>query len=234
MTQIASRLAFALGVFGFAAGPAFAADAERPVVIELFQSQGCSSCPPANANLIDFAAREDVLALTFAVDYWDRLGWKDTFARPEFTQRQWDYARALNHSNVYTPQVVVNGRADGVGAEPGEMQDLAKRYDRGASGPDVALEGDAVRIGAAAPPPRGADVWLAFYDPRTIEVAIKRGENAGRTLPHKNVVREMVLVGHWSGAAQRIALPRAHEPGLARAVLIQTPGAGPIVAAAKG
>ena len=87
---------FALGV----AGASRAADAEHPVVVELFQSQGCSSCPPANASLIEFAERPDVLALNFSVDYWDRLGWKDTFARAEYTQRQYDYAHALGDSGV--------------------------------------------------------------------------------------------------------------------------------------
>ena len=103
------RLLFAaLALF---AAPAFAADAAHPTVIELFQSQGCSSCPPANAALIEFAKRPDVLALNFAVDYWDRLGWKDTFARHEYTERQYAYARALGGDGVYTPQIVVNGHA---------------------------------------------------------------------------------------------------------------------------
>ncbi|HWA61493.1 MAG TPA: DUF1223 domain-containing protein, partial [Caulobacteraceae bacterium] len=110
LTALATAAALA------AAGAASAADAAHPVVVELFQSQGCSSCPPANANLMSIADRPDVLALSFGVTYWDQLGWKDTFASPQFTARQWDYARALRHDNVFTPQVVVNGRRDGVGA----------------------------------------------------------------------------------------------------------------------
>jgi hypothetical protein len=86
-----------------------AADVSHPVVVELFQSQGCSSCPPANANVNALSARADVLALSFAVTYWDRLGWKDTFAKAQFTERQWQYARAMRQQDVYTPQVVVNG-----------------------------------------------------------------------------------------------------------------------------
>ena len=93
-----------------------AADPSHPIVVELFQSQGCSSCPPANANVNALSARADVLALSFAVTYWDRLGWKDTFAKPQFTERQWQYARAMRQQDVYTPQVVVNGRVEGVGA----------------------------------------------------------------------------------------------------------------------
>ncbi len=226
-------LALGIGLAGLAAAPAGAADAKHPLVIELFQSQGCSSCPPANANLIEFAAREDVLALNFAVDYWDRLGWKDTFAKPEFTARQWAYARAMRHGDVYTPEIVVNGRVDGVGAELSEMRELTQQADRGAAGPDLTFEPGAVTIGAGRAPPRGADVWLARYDPGVIDVAVQRGENAGRTLPHKNVVREMILVGHWSGEAERLALPAPSQSGLANAVLVQMSGAGPILAAAK-
>jgi len=230
---VVPTLALGIGLAGLAAAPAGAADAKHPTVIELFQSQGCSSCPPANANLIEISAREDVLALNFAVGYWDRLGWKDTFAKPEFAARQWAYARAMGHGDVYTPEIVVNGRVDGVGAQAGEMRELAQRADRGAAGPELTFERGAVAIGAAQAPSRGADVWLARYEPRVIDVAVPRGENAGRTLPHKNVVREMTLIGHWSGEAERLFLPPASQPGLAAAVLVQTSGAGPILAAAK-
>jgi hypothetical protein len=228
-----AALGLPIAFIALIAAPARAADAERPTVIELFQSQGCSSCPPANAALIEFSARADVLALTFAVDYWDGLGWKDTFAKPEFTQRQWAYARAMGQADVYTPEIVVNGRVAGVGAEISEMRELANRADRGASGPELRIEPGAATIGAGAAPARGADVWLARYDPKVIEVAVRRGENAGRTLAHKNVVREMVLVGRWSGAAERLALPPARDSGLADAVLVQASGAGPILAVAK-
>jgi hypothetical protein len=89
--------------------------AAQPVVVELFTSQGCSSCPPANAVLARLADRNDILALSFGVTYWDELGWKDTFASPQFTKRQWDYAHALHHASVFTPQMVVQGRMDAVG-----------------------------------------------------------------------------------------------------------------------
>jgi hypothetical protein len=219
-------------VLSLFAAPALAADAEHPTVVELFQSQGCSSCPPANASLIQYSQRPDILALTFAVDYWDRLGWKDTFASPAFTQRQYDYSHALHGSGVYTPQIIVNGRADGVGDEASEMEALARKTDRGASGPELRIEGGEVVVGAGAAPAHGADVWLALYDPRVIDVPVARGENAGRTLAHKNVVRRLVLLGHWSGAAERLPLPASG--GLARAVLVQGAGTGPILAAARG
>ena len=214
----------ALIVSGFIASPALAADAEHPTVIELFQSQGCSSCPPANASLIQFSQRSDVLALNFAVTYWDRLGWKDTFATPQYTQRQYDYSTAMHGSGVYTPQIVVNGRAEGVGDEVSEMEALARKTDRGASGPEVKLEGGEVVVGAGTAHHHGR-VWLALYDPRVVDVAVARGENAGRTLAHKNIVHaRMVLLGHWTGAAERLPLPSSE--GLARAVLVQSAETG--------
>jgi len=216
-----------------AATSAGAADARHPLVIELFQSQGCSSCPPANANLIPWAARDDALALNFAVDYWDALGWKDTFAKPEFTARQWAYARALGHGEVFTPQAIVNGRADVTGADAAELEALAKREDRGAAGPDVSIEAGRALIGAGQAPSGGAEVWLARYDPATREVAVKRGENAGRLLPHAHIVVDLVWLGRWRGEAERFDLPAKPDPRLVDAVLVQAAGTGPILAAVK-
>jgi hypothetical protein len=207
-----------------------ATDAGHPVVVELFQSQGCSSCPPANANVNALSERPDVLALSFAVTYWDRLGWKDTFDKPQFTERQWQYARAMGRQDVYTPQVVVNGRVAGVGADRGEIEGLIRRADRGASGPAVTISGESAEIGAGSA--RAADVWLVRYDPRTLEVSVRRGENAGKTLPHKNIVREMVRLGGWNGQSERFSLP-TDDSGLGTAILVQTAGGGPILAAAK-
>ena len=234
-TVLAAALALTFALCGALAVPAAqAADAAHPAVIELFQSQGCSSCPPAAANVAALSGRPDVLALSFQVTYWDHLGWKDTFAQPKYTDRQWAYARALRHDNVFTPQVVVNGRADGVGVDPGELTTLLNRADRGDAGPNVAITGDAVAIGAAAAPSQAADVWLIRYDPRTLMIPIQRGENGGKTLPHKNVVREFVRLGGWTGHAARFDLPRAGDPALKTAILVQTAGAGPILAAARG
>ena len=211
--------------------PAYAADSARPTVIELFQSQGCSSCPPANAALVRYADRPDWLALTFAVTYWDRLGWKDTFGQPAFTERQYAYARSVG-SDVYTPEVVVNGRAAGVGDTGAEVAELAAKTDRGASGPLVTVAGDAVTIGSGRAPAGGAEVWLALYDPRVLEIPVRRGENAGRTLPHRNVVKRLVRLGGWNGAAERLTLPASQ--GLARAVLVQRRGVGAVIAAGRG
>src|SRR5271165_3855743 len=194
----------------------FAADGAHPTVVELFQSQGCSSCPPAEANVAAVSDRTDVLALAFEVDYWDRLGWKDTFSKTAWTARQYAYARAMGRGGVYTPQVVVNGRVE-----------------RGAGGPSVGFAGGGVAVGAGSAPAGGADVWLARFIPHTVEVAIPRGENAGHTLPYKDVVREMVLLGHWHGEAATFPTPGGGDAGLADAVIVQAAGAGPILAAAR-
>ena len=222
----------ALAAAGFAASLALAADPAHPVVVELFQSQGCSSCPPANANVAAISDRPDVLALSFGVTYWDNLGWKDTFATPAYTARQWDYAHGLGHGNVFTPQVVVNGRRDGVGVDRAELRGLLIAGDRGDGGPAVSIRPGAVTIGAG-PARASADVWLVRYDPRVVQVPIKRGENGGRTLPHKNIVRELARLGRWSGAAETLPLPRSADPILRTAVLVQAPGGGPILAAAR-
>ena len=214
--------------------PALAADAAHPAVIELFQSQGCSSCPPAEANVRAVSGRPDVLALSFEVDYWDRLGWKDTFSRPAWTARQYAYAKAMGHGDsVYTPQVVVNGRVAGDALEPGALAGLMSRGDRGAAGPSVGFSGGTVTVGAGRAPARGADVWLARYIPHTVEVTIPRGENAGHTLPYKDVVREMVLLGKWKGEAATFPAPGGNDPSLAEAAIVQASGGGPIIAAAK-
>jgi hypothetical protein len=218
-------------VVALAIGPdaAVGADAAHPTVVELFQSQGCSSCPPANANVIAIASRPDVLALSWQVTYWDQLGWKDTFGKPAFTARQWDYAHAFHRGEVATPQVVVNGRADVVGSQRGQLDALIRRADRGDAGPSVAIASAHVTI--VGPGGRGR-VLLVRYDPNVIQVPIKRGENGGRTLPHRNVVREVVDLGDWTGGARTFALPAPSQPGLRTAVLVQEGPGGPILAAA--
>ena len=219
-------------VFVGVAAPTFAADAAHPTLVELFQSQGCSSCPPANANVIALSGRPDILALSFQVTYWDQLGWKDTFASPRYTARQWDYARALRHDNVWTPQVVINGRTDVVGVRPGEIEEAMARADRGAAGPRIDIVGGRVTIAGPAPA-TPAQVWLVRYDPNVVQVPIRRGENGGRTLPHKNVVRSLTRLGDWSGATKGYALPMADASGLKTAILIQAGPGGAILAAAR-
>lgn len=211
---------------------AHAADAAHPTVIELFQSQGCSSCPPANANLNVLAGRGDVLALSFAVTYWDGLGWKDGFARPQYNARQWAYARAFGNAQVWTPQIVINGRSNIVGTQLQPLQDLIAKTDRGTSGPAVAIAGDKITISGSASAP--SDVWLVRYDPRSVKVVIRAGENGGRTLPHRNIVHELIKIGTWNGGTASFGVPTARSPGLATGAFLQSGPGGPIIAAARG
>jgi hypothetical protein len=213
-----------------AVGPvATAAPHTQLAVVELFTSQGCSSCPPANDNIRTLSGRSDVLALSFGVTYWDQLGWKDTFASPVFTARQWSYARGLHHDNVFTPQVVVNGRADTVGQHLSDIEGLLRGP--ALSGPGISAASGAVSLSAGPAPRQGAaDVWLVRYEPGVIEVPVRRGENSGRTLPHAHVVRSLIRLGSWSGDAVRLSLPPGGA-GLASAVLVQSAGTGPILSA---
>ena len=214
------------------AAPATAADPAHPIVVELFQSQGCSSCPPATANLNRLADRSDVLALSFAVTYWDQLGWKDTFASPAFTQRQWDYARAAGRPQVATPQMIVNGATVLVGGNPAQVGQALRSGDRGAGGPVLTAKGGALAVAGAAPR-KPATVWLVRYDPRNLLVPIRAGENGGKTLPHRNIVRSLVALGTWSGGAARFALPAAGNALLRSAVFVQEGKGGRITAAAR-
>ena len=202
-------------------------------VVELFTSQGCNSCPPANANLVTLSTRPDVLALSWNVTYWDGLGWKDTFAQDAFTRRQRDYQRGLGTDNVWTPQVVVDGRDHVVGQRMAQIQGLIDRH-RPFSGPNVQFRDGAVGFAGGPAPSAPADVWLVRYEPRPINVPVERGENGGRTLPHADVVRELVRLGDWRGQTVGYRLPAATRAGLATAVLVQAPNGGPILAAAKG
>lgn len=208
------------------------ASPQHPVVVELFQSQGCSSCPPANANVNALAGRPDVLALSFAVTYWDQLGWKDVFAKPSYTARQWDYARHAGRSQVATPQVIVNGDTAIVGSNRQQLDQTLRSAGPARGGPNLAVTGNTLTVGSgkAANP---ATIWVVRYEPRSIEVAIRAGENGGRTLPHRDIVRELVRLDTWSGAAKHITLPAATRPGLATAILVQQGTGGRIIAALK-
>ena len=200
-----------------------------PTVVELFQSQGCSSCPPAIANVNALADRPDLLALSFSVTYWDRLGWKDTFAKPEFTARQYAYGRALG-DGAYTPEVVINGHDALVGQNRGQLEAAIGKA-APLQGPSVSASGGSVTVGAAAG--AAADVWLVRYDPRVQKVEIGAGENSGVLLAHRNIVRALVRLGGWSGAAQSYAVPSGGDPAWRTAILVQRSNAGPILAAAK-
>jgi hypothetical protein len=203
----------------------------QPVVLELFTSQGCSSCPPADSAVAKAADRPDVIALSFNVTYWDHLGWKDTFARPEFTDRQVAYNKALGQGAPYTPEVVAGGRAGGVGNTPRAVDQLIARGRTTATAMVTAADGK-VSVSAGVAPRRGADVWLVSYDPRVIQVPVKAGENGGKTLPQRNVVRGLRRLGAWTGQPATFTAPAA-DPALKRVVIVQGKDAGPILAVAR-
>ncbi len=208
-----------------AAWPAVAA-ARQPVVVELYTAQGCASCGEANANLEKLAARPDVLALTFPVDYWDYLGWSDTFAKPEFTERQKAYVAHLQLREPYTPQVVVDGRAQAGGLQSEKVEKLIDQAQAAPHrAPDFAFIGDRrVDVGYGPAPKAGAEVWLVRYDPREQDVVVKKGDNRGQTVEHINVVREIKKIGAWRGKPAAFRMPPAREEGLATAILVQAPG----------
>ncbi len=211
-------------------GQAFAAGPPPSAVVELFTSQGCSSCPPANANLIELSRQPGVLVLSFAVTYWDYLGWKDSFGKEEFTDRQRIYEPPLKQQGPYTPQMVVNGRATVVGNNLGQVQQLIASTPAPA-GPSVSLSGSGVQIGKGEAPSTGADIWLVRYDPNVVEVPVGRGENTGRTLPHTHVVHGLERLGIWSGSELTLDFPPAAD-GLRSAVLVQEMNGGPILGVA--
>jgi hypothetical protein len=217
-------LASAIGGLAVSAGAA-----KRPVVVELFTSQGCSSCPPANANLIELSKRPDVLALSFSVTYWDYLGWKDIFGKPEFTKRQEIYEPALGEQGPFTPQMVIDGRASNVGFRLSEVGKLIAAASADQN-PSIDFDAGAVRIGGGKAPSDGADVWLVRYDPKIVNIPVTRGENTGATLPHTHVVHAFERLGTWAGNVSSFAVAPA-SGDLRTAVLVQVRRGGPILSA---
>lgn len=231
-----------LAIAAFAVPAANAAD--RLDVVELFTSQGCSSCPPADAILGEMAGRDDVLALSYNVDYWDYLGWKDTLASPAHTARQKAYAHARGDRAVYTPQAVVNGMMHAVGSEltslKTAMQSTGDRLDPKAIDLKVRRDGNSMVIETGKARgllsrPKPATLWMiVFDDAKTVK--IDRGENRGRTITYHNVVKRMEKVGTWTGAAVTFEVA-APADGSGRCAVILQEGdpanPGPILAAAK-
>lgn len=241
--MVSVRRVLSVLVFLASAGPACA---QAPTaVVEMFTSQGCSSCPPADLMVGELAKDPSVLALSFPVDYWDYLGWKDTFADKAFTARQRGYSEARGDRHVYTPQAVVDGLLHAVGSNRDSI--IAQRFDgraRGALAVPVTATVDAstirIVVGAAAQPRLKPATVLLLPVMRRSEVAIARGENKGRTVAYTNVVRELIPLGVWDGTEKSYEAPAS----LARmrnadafAVIVQegtTDRPGVVLGAAKG
>lgn len=231
----------ALGAFLFWHS-AMAGEAKRqPILVELYTSQGCSSCPPADQILGQVKEREDVVALSFNVDYWDYIGWRDTLAKRENTLRQQAYEKVLSSHRVYTPQMVVDGVRDVVGNQRKDVLDAIARRAAEVAGKRAALtlsqSGDTVevRIAALAGVKQPATVWLAHtLSARTVNIA--NGENSGRTITYHNVVRDFAAVGKWAGEAVTLELPARGTPGENTdgvTVWIQTGDPGPVLGVAQ-
>lgn len=208
---------------------------ERAVVVELFTSQGCSSCPPADEVLAQISGREDVVALSLHVDYWDYLGWRDTFAQRQFTERQIAYRDEWHKTVIYTPQMVVMGVEDVRGSSAGAVAEAIGRAQATTAPVNVSIQRDGGMLKCRIEPVAGevtGTVWVAKYD-LSNSVAIKRGENAGREITYSHVVRSLTRIGTWSGAEpEEVAMPEP-QPGEGVAIWIQNGDAGPIMAAAK-
>lgn len=222
------------GVFGIVLGLAgsLAHADNRPAVVELFTSQGCSSCPPADALLGELSHRSDVIALAYHVDYWDYLGWKDGFSSKQATDRQQLYARSLGLRGLYTPQMVIDGSIDVVGSDRRAVQAALAGSRQGPAVTVTSHEGELTVSVAAANSAKAAEVTLVAYAPQA-ETKIQRGENAGRSLKEYSIVRGVYPLGRWNGAATSFNLDLANLPGDASmvAVLVQAPGQGEIVGA---
>ena len=213
----------------------------RLVVVELFTSQGCSSCPPADAFLNELADRSDVLALSLHVDYWDYLGWKDIYAQPAFTRRQVAYGELAGARSVYTPQMVVEGvkrlvgsRRDAVLAAIDDAEKAPRLADIDISRKEHGLSVHVRPLPAAEAPPAGVLWYVTYHTPDP--APIKRGENAGQKILYRNVARSWMLLGRWDGKDAKVFAapePAGQSSDSGVAVILQQGRVGPILAAAQ-
>ncbi|MEX0302807.1 MAG: DUF1223 domain-containing protein [Leisingera sp.] len=225
-------IAIALGL----ALPAYGQSAAEPVVVELYTSQGCSSCPPADALLHKLAERDDVLPLALHVDYWDYIGWKDQFGKPAHTRRQKGYAHTGGRRMIYTPQMIIMGQDDVVGADAMKVADAIERHQEQPRPVSLSVDRQGEELVIRLQPRvqmAGGKliVQLVRYTPKRT-VSIKRGELAGRTFTYANVVEDLQVAAEWDGAGDlEFSVP---VPGdQLAAVLVQQAPFGRIIAAAK-
>jgi len=208
-----SAAAAIFGVAVLTGGSATTLADKGPVVVELYTSQGCNSCPPADAYLGKLAKRENIIALSFHVTYWDYLGWKDPFALKAATMRQRAFSRFFRRGFVYTPQMVIDGQSEVVGSRRSSVDRAIRKATQRTDKIAVHFRKDAAgRLHAVLPTRRAsgaaerASIWLALFD-RSRTTDIRRGENGGRKLTYHNVVRSLTRLGKWDGEAMRIAVP---------------------------
>jgi hypothetical protein len=207
-----------LGVLGACAAVACAgsaaAQSQPRAVVELFTSQGCSSCPPADKIIGDLAKDPSIIALSMPVDYWDYLGWKDKLADPRFTARQKAYSQMRGDRDVYTPQAVINGESQMIGSDLERIESAIKDTGKGKTVMSVpvsmTVSGKEVKVSVAASDRpaalAGGEVWICSVS-KAVPVSIGRGENKGRDLTYYNVVRSWLKVGDWNGAAANWSVP---------------------------
>jgi hypothetical protein len=205
----------------------------------LFTSQGCSSCPPADAYLGSLAKRPDIVALSFHIDYWDYIGWRDPYASRATTDRQRAYARVLKQRYVYTPEMVVEGIGHDTGRERGAIEALlaqAQRRSRNRATPELsrAVNGPlTIRLAAFALDGAPADVTLAIYD-RRHSTPVASGENQGRMLDNFNTVRHLEVLARWDGSAANWTVDASRlQPGQGAAVIVQRADHGPVIGCNK-
>jgi hypothetical protein len=232
----AAVMAWLLGGLAFAQGTGgSAAPSAGVTVLELFTSQGCSSCPSADVLFKAYADQPGLIALSYSVDYWDYLGWKDTFANPKFTERQRMYGRTVSNGQIYTPQMVINGASHAVGSSRRDIDAaVTARRPVPAFAVDATRADGAIAVRAATAGQAGqARILLVTVRPPQT-VAVKRGENSGRTLTYVNVVRDVADVGGWTGGTVVVKPPADGAglgPGERYAVLIQAAAHGPVIGA---
>ncbi len=232
-TMMRHLVSAASGLFFGLAGVAVAQT--QPVLVELYTSQGCSSCPPADEFMAHLAKDPDVIALSLHVDYWDYIGWKDTFGSPQFTNRQKAYARAIGSRTVYTPQMIVDGEGRVEGMDPMTLADLVREHLAKESPVELTIRrvGDDIIIRAVANPPleRGARVQMVRYTPEE-KVTIERGENAGKEVTYYNVVTSWQPLADWPGNApfEMQAEALGSQPVV---VIVQQEGPSEVLAAAR-
>lgn len=227
------HILYSIAALGLFLAPVYAQNG--PVVVELYTSQGCSSCPPADQMMEVLAERDDVIALSLHVDYWDYIGWKDEFADPNHAKRQRAYAAEAGRRSVYTPEMIVNGVSDIVGAKPIELAMAIEKHKSTAHkvAIDLTRNGDALTISARLldQAQDAMTVQVLRYQPQR-SANITRGENAGRSIRYVNVAQDWQIVSAWDGAApfySEVAVPGT----LPVVVLVQQGASGPILGAAK-